>query len=276
MPELPEVETIRRQLEPEVRGREIDELEVLDPRWTRPLAPEELAGPVRGRRIEALDRRGKYLLLRLDGDDTLVMHLRMTGNLLLADRTAPRQRFEHLAIELDDGRDLRFADQRKFGRVLHVSPADVDALDAKLGPEPLSPRFTVRELARRLSGRSGRLKSVLLDQTLVAGLGNIYVDEALFAARIHPLRDADSLSPDETARLHRAIRAVLNQGLVNRGTSFSSFRDGYGSSGSNQLQLNVYGRGGTESPCPRCGTAIVRLTIGGRSSHFCLSCQPPP
>jgi formamidopyrimidine-DNA glycosylase len=277
MPELPEVETVRSGLEPVVAGRTIVEIRVHEfAGVVGELGAASFTERVRGRRIEALRRRGKYLIAHLDDGSSLLIHLRMTGNLIRVDRSAPRQRFEHLAIELDDGTDLRFADQRKFGRVLHVSPQEIATLDERLGPEPFSPHFSAQELGRRLGRRSGRLKSVLLDQSLVAGLGNIYVDEALFEARIHPQRDAGSLSPAETARLHRAIRAVLRQGLGNRGTSISSFRDGYGQTGSNQYRLKVYGRGDSDSPCLRCGTAIVRLTIGGRSSHCCPTCQPLP
>jgi formamidopyrimidine-DNA glycosylase len=275
MPELPEVETVRMSLEPSVVGRTIVDLRV---GAFKGVVGEEdadaVAARVRGRRIVALRRRGKYLIADLDDDTALLIHLRMTGSLVRLDHDAQPQRFEHLAIALDDGTELRFADQRKFGRVLHIPPSAIAALDARLGPEPLSPHFTSDALAHSLSRRSGRLKSVLLDQSLIAGLGNIYVDEALFRARIHPLRDADSLTLAEVRRLHHAIRAVLREGLTNRGTSFSSFRDGYGASGNNQHNLRVYGRGASGAPCPRCGGPLVRLTIGGRGSHVCPQCQP--
>jgi formamidopyrimidine-DNA glycosylase len=275
MPELPEVETVRRSLEPELVGREIVALRVGEFKGVvGEDDPETVGARLQGRRIAGLRRRGKYLIADLDDGTAFLIHLRMTGSLVHLAGDAPPERFEHLAIALDDGTELRFSDQRKFGRVLHIPTSEIDALDARLGPEPLSPGFTADVLGRRLSRRSGRLKSVLLDQTLVAGLGNIYVDEALFRARLHPLRDAGSLTPEEVRRLHAAIRAVLREGLTNRGTSFSSFRDGYGASGSNQNNLRVYGLGGTGEPCPRCGTAVIRLTVGGRGTHVCPTCQP--
>ena len=274
MPELPEVETVRRSLLDLVVGRAIVGL--------RPStfagvmggeAIEAVAARLVGRRITGVRRRAKYLLLDLDDDTSLMVHLRMTGRLEVAPRDAPPLRFEHLAIELDDGRDLRFADQRKFGRVLVVQPDDADALHLRIGPEPLAPAFTAAVLRDRLARRSGRLKSVLLDQRLVAGLGNIYVDEALFQARLHPNRTANSLTETETRRLHRAIRDVLRQGLVNRGTTVSSFRDGRGAEGENQAHLRVYGRGTRGEPCPRCGRPVQRTIVGGRGTHFCPRCQ---
>jgi formamidopyrimidine-DNA glycosylase len=275
MPELPEVETVRSSLEPAVAGRTIVDLRVGE---FAGVVGDEDAGAVatrlRGRRIEALRRRGKYLIADLDDGTALLIHLRMTGSLVHLSGDASPRRFEHLALALDDGTELRFSDQRKFGRVLHVPASAIASLDARLGPEPLSPRFTADTLTRSLQRRSGRLKSVLLDQSLIAGLGNIYVDEALFRARLHPLRDANGLSTEEVRRLHHAIRAVLREGLTNRGTSFSSFRDGYGASGSNQHNLRVYGRGADGAPCPRCGTPLIRLTVGGRGSHVCPRCQP--
>jgi formamidopyrimidine-DNA glycosylase len=275
MPELPEVETVRTSLEAAIVGRSIRELRVGAFKGVvGDEDPDSVAARLSGRRIVGLRRRGKYLIVHLEDGTSLLIHLRMTGNLVHLDPGSAPVRFEHLAIVLDDGSELRFADQRKFGRVLHVSEAELASLDARLGPEPLSPRFTADGLARSLERRSGRLKSVLLDQSLVAGLGNIYVDEALFRARLHPLRDANGLSSDEVRRLHHAIRAVLREGLTNRGTSFSSFRDGHGASGSNQHNLRVYGRGDSGDPCPRCGGPIVRLTVGGRGSHVCPRCQP--
>jgi formamidopyrimidine-DNA glycosylase len=277
MPELPEVETVRTSLEPAIVGRSILDLRVGAFKGVvGDHDPDAVAARLRGRRVVGLRRRGKYLIADLDGGTSLLIHLRMTGNLVRMDGGAAPTRFEHLAIVLDDGSELRFADQRKFGRVLLVSAAEIAALDARLGPEPLAPGFTADALARSLARRTGRLKSVLLDQSFVAGLGNIYVDEALFRARLHPLRSADGLNADEVRRLHHAIRAVLREGLTNRGTTFSTFRDGYGASGSNQDNLRVYGRGAAGDPCPRCGGTLVRLTVGGRGSHLCPRCQPPP
>ncbi len=275
MPELPEVETVRRSLLDAVVGRLI--VNVVPRSFPGVMGPEgvdAVAPRLVGRRIKAIRRRGKYLLFGLDDGTDLMVHLRMTGSLVLTDRDQPPLRFEHLAIELDGGRDLRFSDQRKFGRVLHLLPGASQALDRRIGPEPLDAGFTADRLAAALANRRGKLKAVLLDQGLVAGLGNIYVDEALFHARLHPERPAGGLSPTETRRLHRAIRAVLRQGIANRGTTFSSFQDGYGAAGGNQATLNVYGRGRKGEPCPRCGRSLLLTTVAGRSTHFCGRCQP--
>jgi formamidopyrimidine-DNA glycosylase len=197
----------------------------------------------------------------------------MTGNLVLVPKSELPQKYEHLAIELDDGSDLRFSDQRKFGRVTHLLGDSSTELDGKLGPEPLSSDFTAEMFSDRLARRSAPIKSALLDQKLVAGIGNIYADEALFRARVHPLRPAMSLTPAEVRNLHRAIRQVLRDGIENRGTSISHFRDGNGDEGANQTNLRVYGRGRHGEPCPRCGHPLTFKVIGGRSSHFCPNCQ---
>ncbi len=273
MPELPEVETVRRSLLGLVVDRTIVGL--------RPSAfagvmggeaIEAVAPRLVGRRITGVRRRAKYLLLALDDDTSLMVHLRMTGRLVVSPRHAPPLRFEHLTIELDDGSDLRFADQRKFGRVLHLLPADVRALDRRLGPEPLASGFTAEKLETALARRPGKLKSVLLDQRLIAGLGNIYVDEALFRARLHPERQANGLSATEVRRLHRAIRGVLREGLEHRGTTFSSFQDATGEEGANQRNLRVYGRASDE--CVRCKHRLARIVVGGRGTSYCPRCQP--
>jgi formamidopyrimidine-DNA glycosylase len=277
MPELPEVETVRRSLLPRVLGRRIAGLRLSDfPGVLGEADVAELSARLAEREIVGARRRGKYLIFDLDDGTALVVHLRMTGSLVLAPRAAPALRFQRLAIELDDGNDLRFADQRKFGRVLHYRPDDLDRLDARLGPEPLEDAFTAEELTNRLRGRTARIKSLLLDQRIVGGLGNIYADEALFRSGIHPLRAGGSLNVAEAAQLHRAIQEVLQEGIGNRGTSFSSFRDGYGKEGGNQENLRVYGRGRRGEPCPRCGGPLATVTIGGRTSHYCPHCQPAP
>jgi formamidopyrimidine-DNA glycosylase len=275
MPEMPEVETVRLSLRGSLVGREIVEVRV--GAFSGVVGDEDVdfvAMRLRGRQILDLRRRAKYLIADLDDGTVLLVHLRMTGSLTLVPATSEPLRFQHLAITLDDGNDLRFADQRKFGRVLHLPAEAITSLDARLGPEPLSVSFTTQSLSQSLQRRSGPIKSILLNQEVIAGLGNIYVDEALFRSRIHPLKRANSLSEAELRRLHGAVRAVLREGLENRGTSFSSFRDGYGASGSNQGNLRVYGRGDKGLPCLRCGGPLVRLTIGGRGSHFCPHCQP--
>ncbi len=274
MPELPEVETVRATLAPAVLGHVIKEVRVGS--FTGVIGdmpPAMFSAATVGRTIVGIGRRGKYLVIRLSDDTAIIVHLRMTGQLLVQRATEPPVRFQHLALGLDGGPEIRFADQRKFGRVLHVPSDVVDRLDRRLGPEPLAATFTARRLALSLSRRAGKIKNVLLDQTVVAGLGNIYVDEALFRARLHPLRPAQSLSMPEVQALHRAIRSVLRQGLTHRGTTFSSYRDAYGEGGGNQRHLSVYGRGARREPCDICGAPLERLVVGGRGTHICPSCQ---
>jgi len=272
MPELPEVETIRRQLEPEVRGATIAELEVLDPRWTRPVAPEEVSGPVAGRRIEALGRRGKYLLLRLDGGDTLVMHLRMTGNLLLTEHGQPDQAYLRARIRLGDGRELRFTDARRFGEAFLLgAEALEERFRGRLGVEPLSKEFTTEELGRTASGSRAPLKSFLLDQARLAGVGNIYADEALFRARLHPLSPAGSMREEHLGALRDGVIEALSAGLDGGGASIDDYRDARGERGSMQDEFLVHRREG--EPCPRCGETIRRIVVGGRSTYYCPGCQ---
>jgi formamidopyrimidine-DNA glycosylase len=200
----------------------------------------------------------------------------MTGNLSLLARNADPVRFEHLAIGVGENKSLRFSDQRKFGRVIHLLPQEADTVEGKVGPEPLSPEFTSEVFAQLLARRMGPIKSILLNQKVVAGIGNIYADEALFRARVHPLTPANKLSADQFKSLHRAIRHVLHEGLQNRGTSISHFRDGAGQEGANQNNLKVYGKGSNGGRCPRCGGQLEAVVIAGRTSHFCPSCQRLP
>ncbi len=274
MPELPEVETIRRDLLPQVIGRTITRVRVLpgSERIVKNVSARALARRLDGRCIDDLTRRGKYLLLRLDGDRPplyLAVHLRMTGSLLYRHASDPADGYVRAVISLDDGSELRYADLRKLGQIWVVeSPKAIGAL----GPEPLEPDFTVAKLCDALSHRRAPIKSVLLDQRAIAGLGNIYTDEALFAAKIHPLRLANSLSDAEVRRLHRAIRRVLNDALDNRGSSFRDYVDAAGREGRHHLQVKVFRR--TGQACYVCGTKIARIKVGGRSTHFCPHCQP--
>jgi formamidopyrimidine-DNA glycosylase len=278
MPELPEVETVRRIAAPLVVGRSITDI-AMNPSFTCVLEAPNGMDPVSsliGRAIVDIDRRGKYLLFRLDADLWMVIHLRMTGRLLVVDHEAPPVRFEHLGIALDNGKDLRFGDQRKFGRVRVTLPEEVEALSSRLGPEPFDRRVTGRWLHQSLERRSGKIKAVLLDQHLLAGLGNIYVDEALFRARIHPERIARDISSEETTRLVGAIQHVLRSAIDNQGTTFSSFENPYGEAGSNADFLSVYGKGRRALPCPRCGTPLEHLVVGGRGTTVCSHCQQLP
>jgi formamidopyrimidine-DNA glycosylase len=293
MPELPEVETIRRQLEPAIAGRVIESVEILDERWTRPVPPIEVERALAGRRIEAVGRRGKYLVLHLDGGRALVMHLRMTGNLLLqepgsalvADLEESRAMggprlyeagvaLRHLraSISLDDGARLLFTDPRRFGQAVLLDAHRLDDyFAARLGVEPLSEGLTAEEICRAAFGRRAPLKSFLLNQRGIAGIGNIYADEALHRAALHPLSPAGSMKPDDCERLRDGIVATLEAGLRSGGASVDDYRDARGGRGTMQDEFLVHTREG--EPCPRCGAEIRRIVVAGRSTYFCPSCQ---
>jgi formamidopyrimidine-DNA glycosylase len=271
MPELPEVETIRRQLEPEITGARIAAAEVLDERWTRPETPGEVENLLDGRTIEAVERRGKYLLLRLEGERTLAMHLRMTGNLLLVDGTEDPP-YLRAQLHLDGGRRLLFTDARRFGHAVVLDDAELDSyFAARLGVEPLSDSLTAEELCRRAAGRRAPLKSFLLNQLGVAGIGNIYADEALHRAELHPLSPAGSMKPEDCERLRVGIVEALEAGLRSGGASIDDYRDARGEQGAMQDEFLVHTREG--KPCPRCGAEIKRIVVAGRSTYFCPSCQ---
>jgi formamidopyrimidine-DNA glycosylase len=271
MPELPEVETIRRQLEPELVGRQIESVKVLDERLTRPVSPREVERACAGRRIEAAERRGKYLLLRLDGGRSLVMHLRMTGNLILGD---PGEDVPYLraVIRLEGGATLLFTDARRFGTAVVLDDDDLEEYMApRAGIEPLSERLTAEEIGALAEGRRAPLKSFLLVQSGIAGIGNIYADEALWRAQLHPLSPAGSTRPEHWERLRKGIVDTLEAGLANGGASIDDYRDARGDEGRMQDEFLVHTREGL--PCLRCGTEIRRIVVGGRSTYFCPGCQ---
>lgn len=275
MPELPEVETVARSLAPHVLGRTIAGVERLD--WERmvetPPAPV-FRDLVAGRRVLGVRRRSKWVLLDLEGGWALAIHLRMSGNLTVhGPEDAPRSHV-HLVLALDDGRRIFFDDERKFGRVRLLDAAGLAALDAAHGPEPLEPEFTAAALARILAGRRTRIKPLLLDQRLIAGIGNIYASEALWLARIHPLLPAAAIDAAGAEALHAAIRAVLTQAIAHEGSSLRNYRTSTGSRGQNQEHFLVYDRAG--SPCQRCGAPIERIVLGQRSTFYCPTCQPSP
>jgi len=271
MPELPEVETIRRQLEPELVGRRIESVEVLDERLTRPVSPREVERASAGRRIEAAERRGKYLMLRLDGGRSLVMHLRMTGNLLLGD-TRDDIRYLRAVFHLEGGTSLLFTDARRFGTAVVLDDDDLEEYMApRAGIEPLSERLTAEEIGALAEGRRAPLKSFLLVQSGIAGIGNIYADEALWRAELHPLSPAGSTRPEHWERLRQGIVDTLEAGLANGGASIDDYRDARGEEGTMQEEFLVHTREGL--PCPRCGTEIRRIVVGGRSTYFCPGCQ---
>jgi formamidopyrimidine-DNA glycosylase len=270
VPELPEVETIRAQLEPRLVGRRLELVSILDSRLTRPLDPREVTADLEGARVEAVDRRGKYLVLRLDNGAALLVHLRMTGSFGFEPAT-----HERAVLSLEGGDRLVYRDVRRFGTWLVVEAIELDPyLATKNGPEPLSSRFTAAWLATQLSRRKAALKAVLLDQRVVAGLGNIYADEALWRARLSPLRPANGLEPEEVTGLHRSIRAVLREGIERQGASLRDYAAPDGSAGGMQDEFRVYGRDG--EPCPRCRTPIAKTRVGGRGTWYCPRCQQAP
>lgn len=275
MPELPEVETIRRRLEPALAGRKIVRAEIVDPRLTRPVTPEEVAAELTGETIATLERRGKYLLVHLESGLTLLVHLRMTGSLRHRHAGGDLLPYERARLELDDGSELAYRDVRRFGTWQLLAPDElVEYLAARVGPEPLAPEFTVGLLGERLAGRRAPLKAALLDQSALAGLGNIYVDEALWRAKLHPTRPAGSLGKPALVRLHDAIRKTLETGIARQGSTLRDYALPDGESGSMQAEFRVYGREG--KPCERCGTAISKTRIAGRGTWFCPRCQRRP
>jgi formamidopyrimidine-DNA glycosylase len=273
MPELPEVETIRRNLAPHVDGRTLETLEVLDERWCRPLAGNELAAAVEGRTVERLSRRGKYLVWELEDDAYLLMHLRMTGTLLLDPPGAPP--YVRVWLRLGE-HDVAFSDPRRFGTgELALGPEARDAFfAARLGVEPLDGDFTARRLHALAKTSRAPIKAFLLDQKRVAGVGNIYADEALFRARIHPLRLANRLTRSQAQALRDAVVESLNAGIDAKGATIDDFRDPYGVSGRFQDQFLVHLREG--EPCHRCGRPIRKLRAAGRGTYVCEGCQPRP
>ncbi len=264
MPELPEVETIARKLRPELVGRTILSADL---RWARTLAepsPKKFAQQVKGQKILAVGRRAKYFILHLS-NSALLIHLRMSGDLHIKDSTKKAEKHDRLIIKLSGNKSLAFNDTRKFGRVwLLADPAEIFN---KLGPEPLSKDFTPQWLHAALHKKHRQLKPLLLDQTFLAGLGNIYTDEALNIAKLNPLRESSSVTAKQAERLHEAIRNVLNEGIRRNGASIDWVYRG----GEFQNYFRVYDREG--EPCQNCGATIKRITVGQRGTHYCPKCQ---
>jgi formamidopyrimidine-DNA glycosylase len=282
VPELPEVETVARDLRALVVGATITGVSCDWPGTIQTHAVDAFADAVTGRVIEAVGRRGKRIVVELSGDRALTVHLKMTGQLFVVAPEAPADRHVHLVLALDDGREIRFRDIRKFGRVGLYTRSEIGELEteegqasplAGLGPEPLDPAFTLRVFRARIRGRRGRLKTLLTDQAFLAGVGNIYADEALWRARLHPLRTAPTLRPDDERRLFREVRAILAEAVERRGSSIDDYTAPEGD-GSMQERLDVYQREG--APCPRCGRPIRRIVLGMRATHFCSFCQRLP
>jgi formamidopyrimidine-DNA glycosylase len=266
MPELPEVETIKNELAPHIIGHDITGVTLFDEKLVRQPSLKEFCSRLIGQKITVVGRRGKYLIFDLTSGKALIIHLKMSGSLWLK----PPERFTRAIIYLDGGTELYFRDPRKFGVMWLVK--DKNTVTSKLGPEPLEAGFTPKILAQRLSKHTAPIKAVLCDQSFIAGIGNMYADEALFLAGIHPLRPGKSLSPEEIERLHRAIQQVLSAGVKNKGASVESYFRPSGEIGTAHLQFKVAHRGG--KPCPVCGTPLERIPVRNRGSYFCPRCQP--
>ncbi|WP_022928667.1 bifunctional DNA-formamidopyrimidine glycosylase/DNA-(apurinic or apyrimidinic site) lyase [Patulibacter americanus] len=273
MPELPEVETITRQLAPHLEGRTLMGVEILDPRWCVPDDAAATETTLTGRRVERLERRGKHMVWRTDAG-TLLLHLRMTGTLLVgADPDVPYQR---VVLVLDDDTVVRFCDPRRFGTGrFFADDREADAyLDARLGPEPLGPDFDGPALRAAIRGRRAPIKALLLDQGVVAGVGNIYADEALFHARVHPQRPGGQLTGPQCAALVEGVRLSLRAGIASGGATIDDFRHVDGVEGWFQNDFSVHRRAGL--PCPECGTPVTKRVVAGRGTYSCDRCQPRP
>ncbi len=277
MPELPEVETVAGDLRGQITGRRFGEAHIL---WARTLAApaeSELEARLAGRQVVDVGRRGKYILVHLDDGQTLIVHLRMTGRLAVVPADSPLLDDKHLRawfalapLGSASGDALTFTDSRKFGRIWLVN--SVDEVTGKLGPEPLAWDLSPEDFAARICKRKVAIKALLLDQTAVAGVGNIYADEALHRAGIHPLRKSSTLTDEELGRLYASLREVLNEAIDKRGTLLRDYRTPYGEDGYFQNHLRVYGKYG--KACPACGGPIERIRVTQRSTHFCPVCQP--
>ena len=272
MPELPEVEIIRRSLEKHLLGRQVLDTEIRLPRQIKWPEPDVFTAMVTGRHIVRLGRSGKYLLFYLDNGNELVFHLRMTGRLCYTEQLE-QDAYARIIFRLDRGGWLIYGDPRTLGAVYALKSGEEQRVQglAEMGPEPLTEAFSAEYLQKMLAGRRTKLKSFLLNQKFIGGIGNIYADEALFTAGLHPLRLAQSLSAQEVLRLHGAVNEVIAAGIADGGTTFRDYRDGEGKKGSHQQRLQVYARKG--EPCRRCGTPIEKITVGGRGTHFCPACQ---
>lgn len=271
MPELPEVETIRLTILPKLIGRKIISGEILHEKMVLGTTVAEFLEGVSGQKIIGLNRRGKYLLIELTADLIIGLHLRMTGQLAVEKSGSQLAKAIYFRLFLDNETELRFRDQRKFGKVFLFEPGEPPLSLQKIGPEPLSSEFSASMLKSRFGRRTLAVKKALLNQEIVAGIGNIYADEALFSAGIHPARPVNSLTEAEIEALYHAIKEVLSESIENRGTTFRDYRDGEGRAGSYQNRLRVYGRKGEK--CSNCGGLIVKMNYGGRGTHFCPLCQ---
>ena len=273
MPEMPEVEIIRRYLDTQVAGKKIINLTILLPRMIKWPDVEGFRALVTGRTIKSMNRRGKYLLMELDNASKVVFHLRMTGRLVYEPAGDTTDHHARVIFHLQDGASLVYGDTRTLGTIHGLKPQELGMLKglAEMGPEPLSAEFTAEYLYRTASRRKVAIKSFLLNQKYIGGIGNIYADEALFLAGIHPLRPANSLTQTECGKLWECVNKVIADGIADGGTTFRDYQNGEGGKGSHQEHLYVYGRKGEK--CRNCGSLIERITVGGRGTHFCPYCQ---
>ena len=274
MPELPEVETVRARIAPVLEGRRFETVRFVDARLTRPLDPDEVARELEGETVELVDRRGKYLIVRFESGRALLIHLRMTGSLSHAPSgELPDDPYRRAVVTLDDTSDVAYRDVRRFGTWLLLEPEEVESyVDSRVGREPLAEAYKAKHLAEKLASRKAPVKAAILDQRTVAGVGNIYADEALWRARIHPLIPAHELEPERVKALHRGIRKSLELGIARQGSTLSDYRTPNGESGQMQHEFKVYGRDG--EPCERCGTPIDKIRVAGRGTWYCPRCQP--
>ncbi len=269
MPELPEVETVKNELSPHIIGRKLTGITLCWEGIVKKTSAKDFLSRIIGRKVTGLERYGKYLIFSLNDDDMLVTHLKMAGSLLVGHNSSEPPKYTRAIIHLDNGTNIFFSDPRKFGAMWLIQ--DKRAITDKLGPEPLEDSFTAKILAQRLSRHAAPIKAVLLDQKFVAGIGNMYADEALYNSKIHPLRPANSLSPDGIDRLYRAIRQVLLSGIKNKGASMVNYVRPDGTTGTAHSEFKVaHGRG---KYCETCGTPIKRITVRNRGTYFCPSCQ---
>lgn len=275
MPELPEVETVRRGLDESLTGKKITGLETGLPKMLRGKSARAFAGAIAGAKVTGVKRRGKFLLIVLDNGFTMIAHLKMTGQLTLVKGSAPSDEYTHIVIGLSGGKELRFRDVRQFGFLELRKTADIGESGERLpalGPEPLSRAFTRGVFDFKIRKRTkSRIKTLLMDQSFVAGLGNIYADEVLYLAGVRPTRRAGTLTAKEKDKIFAAIRSVLSTAIEKKGTTVRDFVGSDGEPGGYQQYLKVYGR--TDEPCPECGGVVKRVVIGGRSSHYCPKCQ---
>ena len=273
MPEMPEVEIIRRYLDTQVAGKTIMNLDIRLPRMIKWPDVEGFRALVTGRTIKSMNRRGKYLLMELDNDSKVVFHLRMTGRLVYEPTGETSDHHARVIFHLQDGASLVYGDTRTLGTIHGLKPQELGMLKglAEMGPEPLSAEFTAEYLDKTAKQRKVAIKSFLLNQKYIGGIGNIYADEALFLAGIHPLRPANSLTQAECNSLWESVNKVIAAGIADGGTTFRDYQNGEGGKGSHQEHLYVYGRKGEQ--CRNCGAVIERITVGGRGTHFCPKCQ---